>query len=332
MEIVESLPFRMRKASGSGAGPRLEPRRFEDFTELSVSDFVPHMTLRRSHDDDHTGRHLSRRTFLRGLGATWRCPSLDAMTPALAAAAGRKAASPIRLAFVYVPNGIIMRTGHPRPTGAPSSSRASSSRSSPSRGHPGPLRPRPQERQRAGRRAGRPCPRRRRVPHRRACREDRGRRHPERHLGRPDRGAPLGAQTRLPSLELGCEESRTVGNCDSGYSCAYTNSISWRTATTPMPPETNPRLVFERLFGPTPASIRRRGPSARAAPEHPRPRRRAQRGAAQRSARPTAASWTSTCTPCARSSGGSSGPRRTTASGAGHREAVRHPGDFRRVR
>src|SRR6185503_16010434 len=59
----------------------------------------------------------------------------------------------------------------------------------------------------------------------------------------------LAAETRLPSLELGCEESRTVGNCDSGYSCAYTNSISWRSETTPMPPETNPRLAFERLFG-----------------------------------------------------------------------------------
>jgi hypothetical protein len=59
----------------------------------------------------------------------------------------------------------------------------------------------------------------------------------------------LASETRLPSIELGCEESRTVGNCDSGYSCAYTNSISWRAATTPMPPETNPRMVFERLFG-----------------------------------------------------------------------------------
>jgi hypothetical protein len=59
----------------------------------------------------------------------------------------------------------------------------------------------------------------------------------------------VGQQTRLASLELGCEESRTVGNCDSGYSCAYTNSISWRAEATPMPPETNPRLAFERLFG-----------------------------------------------------------------------------------
>ena len=58
-----------------------------------------------------------------------------------------------------------------------------------------------------------------------------------------------GSATRIASLELGCEDSRTVGNCDSGYSCAYTNSISWRGPQTPMPPETNPRIVFERLFG-----------------------------------------------------------------------------------
>ncbi|MGH9628704.1 MAG: DUF1552 domain-containing protein, partial [Bryobacteraceae bacterium] len=59
----------------------------------------------------------------------------------------------------------------------------------------------------------------------------------------------IGHQTRFASLELGCEDGRLVGNCDSGYSCAYSNSISWRTESTPMPPEVNPRLVFERLFG-----------------------------------------------------------------------------------
>ena len=61
--------------------------------------------------------------------------------------------------------------------------------------------------------------------------------------------AHIGTSTRFPSLELGCDDSRTVGNCDSGYSCAYTNSLSWRSETSPNPPETNPRLVFERLFG-----------------------------------------------------------------------------------
>lgn len=59
----------------------------------------------------------------------------------------------------------------------------------------------------------------------------------------------IGGRTRLPSLELGCERGAVSGNCDSGYSCAYSSSISWRSPTTPMPKEVNPRLVFERLFG-----------------------------------------------------------------------------------
>ena len=59
----------------------------------------------------------------------------------------------------------------------------------------------------------------------------------------------IGDKTRFPSLELGTEHGRQTGNCDSGYSCAYSNSISWRAEASPMPPEVNPRLVFERLFG-----------------------------------------------------------------------------------
>src|SRR3954463_13806035 len=59
----------------------------------------------------------------------------------------------------------------------------------------------------------------------------------------------IGSATRLASLELGCEDGHLAGNCDSGYSCAYVNSISWRTPTVPNPPEVNPRAVFERLFG-----------------------------------------------------------------------------------
>jgi hypothetical protein len=61
--------------------------------------------------------------------------------------------------------------------------------------------------------------------------------------------AHAGRQTRFASLELGCEEGLLGGNCDNGYSCAYTNSISWRAPASPMPPENNPRQVFERLFG-----------------------------------------------------------------------------------
>ena len=59
----------------------------------------------------------------------------------------------------------------------------------------------------------------------------------------------LGGNTAFPSLELGCEAGAIAGNCDSGYSCAYSSSISWRGESQPMAKETNPRLVFERLFG-----------------------------------------------------------------------------------
>jgi hypothetical protein len=59
----------------------------------------------------------------------------------------------------------------------------------------------------------------------------------------------LGTQTRLPSLELGTDRARLAGECDSGYSCAYSFNISWKTESTPMPPEVDPRLVFDRLFG-----------------------------------------------------------------------------------
>ncbi len=60
--------------------------------------------------------------------------------------------------------------------------------------------------------------------------------------------AQIGRQTRLPSLELGCDRGQMAGNCDSGYSCAYSYNISWKAEATPMPSERNPRLVFERLF------------------------------------------------------------------------------------
>ena len=60
----------------------------------------------------------------------------------------------------------------------------------------------------------------------------------------------LGRLTRFASLEFGCEPSAQAGNCDSGYSCAYTSNISWRTPTSPMTKEINPRAVFDRLFGP----------------------------------------------------------------------------------
>jgi hypothetical protein len=59
----------------------------------------------------------------------------------------------------------------------------------------------------------------------------------------------IGQKTRFPSLELGMEDSRQAGDCDSGYSCAYTNNLAWRSETQPLPPILDPRALFERLFG-----------------------------------------------------------------------------------
>src|SRR5262249_60600312 len=59
----------------------------------------------------------------------------------------------------------------------------------------------------------------------------------------------LGRATPLSSLQLALEPSFLVGNCEGGYSCAYVNTMSWQTPTMPLPMETNPHVVFERLFG-----------------------------------------------------------------------------------
>jgi hypothetical protein len=69
-----------------------------------------------------------------------------------------------------------------------------------------------------------------------------------------------GRDTIVPSIQLGIEDTTNFGNCNWGYSCAYTNSISWANATTPLPTEINPRVAFERLFGDgTSAAERQRG-------------------------------------------------------------------------
>ncbi len=193
-------------------------------------------------------RHLPRRTFLRGAGATLALPLLDAMRPALARAASGERA--VRLSFVYVPNGIIMPDWKPAEEGSAYAFTRILK----------PLEPYRQDvlvlsglaHQNANELGDGP------GDHARAAACFLTGVHAKKTAGADIRNGvsadqiaaqALASETRLPSLELGCEESRTVGNCDSGYSCAYTNSISWRAATTPMPPETNPRLAFERLFG-----------------------------------------------------------------------------------
>jgi len=197
-----------------------------------------------------TGKHLARRTFLRGLGAAIALPALDAMTPALAAAARLGTNTPRRMAFVYVPNGIIMKDWTPAAAGADFEFTRILK----------PLEPYRKQlmvlsglTHNTGRALG-DGP----GDHARAAASFLTGVHPKKTAGADIHAGisvdqiaaqKIGDATRLASLELGCEDGRLVGNCDSGYSCAYSNSISWRSTATPMPPEVNPRAVFERLFG-----------------------------------------------------------------------------------
>jgi hypothetical protein len=195
-----------------------------------------------------TGRRLPRRTFLQGLGAAIALPALDAMTPAFAAPAARQAH--LRLAFTYVPNGITMPDWTPAGTGRAFELSRILAPLAPHRDDVLVLTGLAHKNAYAlGDGPG---------DHARAAAAYLTGVHPRKTAGADIQNgvsvdqiaaAHIGADTRFRSIELGCDDSRAVGNCDSGYSCAYTNSLSWRSPTSPMPPETNPRLAFERLFG-----------------------------------------------------------------------------------
>lgn len=198
--------------------------------------------------------------MLKGLGVTVALPMLDAMTPALASPAD-KAKAPLRLAFAYVPNGIEMKAWTPQGIGKDFEFTRI-------------LKPLESFREDLLVLTG--------LAHRTGTSKEAGDHaraggtyltgvHPKRTTGADievgtsvDQVAAqsLGSKTRLASLELGCEATRMVGSCDAGYSCAYQNSLAWRTPSTPLPPEINPRLVFERLYGSLETSL---DPQAQAA-------------------------------------------------------------------
>ncbi|MCH7892286.1 MAG: DUF1552 domain-containing protein, partial [Gemmatimonadetes bacterium] len=191
-------------------------------------------------------QQLSRRTFLRGLGASVALPYLDAMTPAFGAAA----APVTRVAFVYTANGVIMKDWTPTETGSgfvlprtlmPIESFRDQTLVVSGLAH------------RNGEALG-DGP----GDHARAGASWLTGAHPKKTRGADIRNGwsidqvlaeAIGQTTPLPSLEIGLEDVRMVGGCDSGYSCAYSNTISWSSPTTPLPYESNPRRVFERLFG-----------------------------------------------------------------------------------
>ena len=192
--------------------------------------------------------HLPRRSFLKGLGASMALPMLDAMTPSRALAAATR--PPVRSAFIFVPNGVHLDNWTPKTTGA-------------NFDLPSILEPLTPVKNDLLVLSG--------LTHDKGRANDDGPGDHARNAGVFLTGAqPLksqgseiragisvdqvaarqvGSETKFTSLELAAEGGRSSGKCDSGYSCAYSNNISWRDAATPMTAETDPRLVFERLFG-----------------------------------------------------------------------------------
>jgi hypothetical protein len=195
---------------------------------------------------------LSRRTFLRGAGAVMALPLLEKMArPALAGATGGAAGPPVRLAYVFFPNGTIVDKWQPGGPGGADWQMTPS------------LEPLAEFKndfliftglaQHNARSLGDGA-----GDHARSAATFLTGAHPVKtdganiRVGRSiDQVAAehIGKETKLPSIELGTEGGRNAGNCDSGYSCAYSSNISWRTPSQPMAKEVNPRLAFERLFG-----------------------------------------------------------------------------------
>ena len=197
-----------------------------------------------------TKKHLQRRLFLRGLGTTLALPFLDAMAPAFAAPRLGATKPVVRMGFLYVPNGIISAGWSPVGEGANFEFNSTMKSLAPFREHTLVLSGLAQIQGRSyGDGAG---------DHARAGASWLTGVHPKKTEGADLRAGisadqvaarALGQITQFGSLELGVEAPSLAGGCDSGYSCAYTNTISWRNPTSPNPVEVNPRVVFERLFG-----------------------------------------------------------------------------------
>ena len=199
-----------------------------------------------------TKKHLSRRTFVRGLGVTMALPFLESMVPAQTPLAKTAAKPQIRLGLCFMPHGAVMANWTPAEEG------------------PLKLSPilAPLEAYKdqvvvvsnlAHAMAGPQGPGDNGGDHTRCPAVFLNGVHPRRTDGADilagttiDQMAAsrIGQDTLLPSLELAIEDySGLVGSCDVGFSCTYMNTISWRTPTTPMPMEINPRVVFDRMFG-----------------------------------------------------------------------------------
>jgi hypothetical protein len=193
---------------------------------------------------------ISRRTVLKGLGTAIALPWLDAMLPRYSfAAAVVPKALPKRMAFFYVPNGVMMPDWTPKEEGADFKL-------------PGTLEPLAAFRDQLNVLTGLTCDKARANgdgpgDHARAMSAFLTGCQARKTSGADIRAGvsvdqiaaqQLGHRTKFPSLELGLEGGRQAGGCDSGYSCAYSSNLSWRSETTPMIKEIDPKLAFERLF------------------------------------------------------------------------------------
>ncbi len=200
----------------------------------------------------NTNSNVGRRTFLRGVGAAIALPMLESALPlgAVEAATASAAASPTRLAFLYVPNGVHMPNWKPQTTGTDFDL-------------PKTLAPLEKFRQDLTVISGLAADKARANgdgagDHARSAAAFLTGTQPVKSSGKDMRAGisvdqiaakHWGHNTRFASLELGCEPGRLAGSCDSGYGCAYSHTLSWKSPTQPLEKETNPALVFDRLFG-----------------------------------------------------------------------------------
>lgn len=196
-----------------------------------------------------TKKTLPRRTFLRGVGsAAIALPFMDAMAPALKAST-IPGGAPVRMAFFYVPNGMIMDSWNPTYEGKFQELPRSLKSLEPFKDDILQISNLTHNTGRAlldG--AG---------DHGRCCGSYLTGVQVKKSLTEIKASVSfdqivaneIGKQTRFPSLELGMEDARQAGDCDSGYSCAYTNNLAWRGESQPLPPMLDPRALFERLFG-----------------------------------------------------------------------------------
>jgi Protein of unknown function (DUF1552) len=190
-------------------------------------------------------KSIQRRTFLRGVGTALALPLLDAMTPAFAKAAE----TPRRLAFFYVPNGMDMRNWNPKYQGKFQELSPIMKPLEPIKDDIVQLSNLTHAAGNAWLDGG--------GDHGRACGSYLTGVHVKKSTTDIRSGVScdqlvarrIGAETRFPSLELGLEDARQTGSCDSGYSCTYTNNLAWKSETQSLPPILEPRSVFERLFG-----------------------------------------------------------------------------------